>query len=168
MCSLKLLKRILVGSSIKKTLIRAAILIVIVYFVFTKLLLLVAVSGPGMQPTLNDGSYHVFESVSGYLSPYKRGDVVAIRLAGRSIVYVSRVIALPRDRISIKAGKVLVNGKDIGQESFSDLTEYNEITLSENEYFVIADNKELDSKYYLRTPIFGKVREIKIIGRLLF
>ena len=66
-----------------------------------------------MLPTYNDGGLNFANRAAYWWRDPARGDAVAIRMAGEHVVYVKRIVGLPRERIAIIAGVVLVNDEPL-------------------------------------------------------
>lgn len=95
-------------------------------------------------------------------------DVIVFEKDGEA--RVARVVAIPGDTVEITPeGSLIVNGNCILEDRINEPTyPYNEyvsypITLAENEYFVLADNRRtgVDSRYY------GTVKAKEIKGTLI-
>ena len=99
----------------------------------------VFVSGPSMTPTLSQYSIHVTVPVQ---KP-EVGDIVVFRRPGQKDSYIKRIVAGPGDRV----------------DHWGEM-----ITLGDDEYYVMGDNREnsRDSRS------FGPIHGNEIWGRLLF
>lgn len=129
-------------------------------FIFTPLI----VQGHSM-----DNSYHdkqILLGINTRLTSFKKGDVICAK--NESIILIKRVIAAPGDTISIKDNVVYVNDKIIDEEKYikepMDTKDIDEITLSENEYFIMGDNRN-DSDDSRR---FGPIKHSQIVCRVLW
>jgi signal peptidase I len=75
-----------------------------------------------------------------------RGDIVIYKNEEKGFDVVKRIIGLPGETISTENGKVLINStpleSDWSRESTDDFVQ---ITLNENQYFVLGDNRKLST-----------------------
>ena len=83
--------------------------------------------------------------------------------------YTKRIIGLPGETVQIKDGWVYINGQkledDVGAEPIAEARQAAEpITLGEDEYFVLGDNRNFSSDS--RDPDVGNIRRDEIIGKI--
>ena len=107
-----------------------------------------SVIGISMQPTLSNGQEILIDRFSYFFVSPGRGDVVVFLPNGNenSHYYVKRVVGLPGDTISIQDGYVMIDGIVYEEDGNYDRMEdagiaATEITLGEDEYFVLGDNR---------------------------
>ena len=104
--------------------------------------------GSSMLPTLEDNSICYTKEWTG-----ERGEIIIFRMppgSGYSItdsLLIKRIIGLPGETVEIKEDGVYING-ELLEEDYTDGTSninskntYNEIFLSDNDYFVMGDNR---------------------------
>lgn len=129
------------------------------------------VDGNSMIPNFQSGDYIITNKLALRISDLQRGEVVILRdPRGSDKVFIKRIIALPSEKIKLEGGKVYVNdsaisepylptGVKTGGESF--LTEGEEITVPDEQYFVLGDNRggSSDSREW------GPVKKELIIGQ---
>ncbi len=149
--------------------ITIAIAIVFTYFFGVRS----TVVGPSMSPQLEDGDEVLIDRFFyKFVSP-KAGDVIAFLPNGNTNThyYLKRVIGVPGDTVQIRGGRIYVNGEELTEEIETSHIEdagiaENEITLSEDEYFVLGDNRgnSEDSRF----ANIGNIRESYIIGKAWF
>ena len=160
------LRRIAIGRHPQRTLIRIAVLSVISIVTFGWLLTPVRVSGISMEPTYRDSTLNLVNRLVFRIRAPRRGDVVAIRLAGPTVLYVKRIIALPAERVSIVEGTVQINGAPLIEPYVNRRHRWNypEITVGPREYFVIGDNRGMK----MSDHDFGRVDARRVLGTLVF
>jgi len=142
-----------------------AMAIVIVLVIKTFFFEIITVDGSSMLDTLKDGDRLYVSLLTPRFEGYERGDVVICYYPGRDDRCVKRIIGLPGDTVSVHAGQVSVNGSVIEEEYLTHVGRYScpEITLAEDEYFVLGDNRPISHDSHSGdvgpvTRIEGKVR----------
>ena len=125
------------------------------------------VYGSSMQPTLTQGDILFTQKLSTYFDTFKRGDIVVLdgsNMEGytKKEYLIKRVVGLPGETIRIADGNVYIKPADstefyLLQENY--LPEgtktivmddgkskgYDEITLGENEYYCMGDNRPVSN-----------------------
>lgn len=135
--------RFVAGSNPRRTLIRVGVLIAGAYVVFGHILLPVRGVGISMQPTIEQGDLMFVNRVSYRLREPERGEIVAVRVAGRSVVYVKRLLGLPGDRIAFVNGLLWRNGQLVDEPYVLHRSDWRlrEVVLGTNDFFVVGDNR---------------------------
>src|SRR5262249_7346901 len=97
--------------------------------------------------------------------PPRRGDVVAIRLAGPHIMLMKRIIALPGETVAFHWGKTYINGRPLEEPylRFPCDWEREPVTLGPDEYFVVGDNRSMPQVDHT----FGRAGRERIVGRVM-
>lgn len=155
---------------LKIVLVAAMIAIPIRYFIAQPFI----VKGASMEPNFEDTQYLIIDETSYYFRSPGRGEVVVFRYPlNPNEFFIKRVIGLPGERVEIKNGKVTIynaphtNGFVL-QEPYlpHDLLTNGdkEIRLSEQQYFVLGDNRDRSSD----SRVWGPVDRRFITGRVLF
>ena len=126
----------------------------------------VRVHGISMEPTYRDGALNLVNRVVYRLRRPVRGDVVAIRLAGPSVLYVKRIVALPAEKVAIVNGVVEINGTPLAEPYVHNRGKWDvpEVTVGPREYFVVGDNRIMR----VADHDFGRVDASRILGKLVF
>ena len=123
-----------------------------------------------MYPYLHDKDQLMMDKLSYHFRDPERFDIVVFPVMrdGKEEYYIKRVIGLPGETVQIKDGYVYINGEQLdenyGAEVMQDGGRAEEaITLGEDEYFVLGDNrnKSDDSRY----ENVGNLKRNKIVGR---
>lgn len=129
--------------------------------------------GESMSPTIKNDDKVLIDSLIYRMKAPKRNDIVVFTPSGNlnARYSIKRIIGLPGDKIQVKNGALYVNDEMysdvINTENMDDpgLAQY-EIHLSENEYFVLGDNRNNseDSRY----ETIGNVKPESIVGKVWF
>jgi len=106
------------------------------------------VDGQSMEPGFQNNDYLITEKVSLHFKQPERGEMVILRPPDNpGVNYLKRIIGVPGDTIDIKGGYVFVNDKKIsepyidGQKTVTPNNEELKITLKQNEFFAMGDNR---------------------------
>lgn len=155
-------RRIVFGADPRRTSVRILVLAGITTVMLLWVILPVRADGDSMLPTYSSGDFTLVNRLAYFSSRPKRGDIVAIRLAGTSVVYIKRIVALPGERISVSDGAVHINGTPLAEPYVRHNRSWDleEVTLNPGQYFVVGDNRA--------TSDFGRVQDDRIVGRLMF
>ena len=127
------------------------------------------VNGSSMAPTLESADKLLIDKIIYKVGKLNRYDIVVFDYH-HSSVYIKRIIGLPGEKITIRSGKVHVNGKLLQDDPLSkDIMHYSGIAkdgvkLGENEYFVLGDNR--NNSYDSRYEQVGVVNKSSIIGKV--
>lgn len=130
------------------------------------------VSGDSMYPSLSDGDSLIVDKISYRFIDPDRYDVVVFPFQYQEgTFYIKRVIGLPGETVQIMDGSVYINGKALndpyGYESIRNPgLASNPITLKEDEYFVLGDNRNNSADS--REPSVGTILREDMIGRAVF
>lgn len=159
--------------------IELTLVILIAWLIIQFALKKVSVIGSAMESTLYNGEdVMVNKTAYAILSP-GRDSIIAFYPEQKedeqgplddSSILIRRVVGLPGERLQIKEGKIYINGEVIEEKyEFPDMLSagcaINEITLGEDEYFVLSDNRaDMDDS---RNTAFTKVKKENIIGKVI-
>lgn len=160
------LSRFIAGADPRRTLMRAGILIVGAYIVFGHVLLPVRGFGVSMQPTIEQGDLMFVNRLGYRFRNPQRGDIVAVRIAGRSLVYVKRLVALPGDTIAFVDGVLWLNGAPVEEPYVAKRAAWqlDEVTLGADDYFVVGDNRGMPMAQHE----LGTATRDRLIGPKIF
>lgn len=128
------------------------------------------VIGSSMEPTLSDGDNLIVDKISYRFNEPQRFDVIVFpfRYEERTY-YIKRIIGLPGETVYIdEEGNIYIDGEILkesyGKEIIADQGRaYEPITLGEDEYFVMGDNRNNSSDS--RDPVVGNIRRNEFIGK---
>jgi len=160
------LKDAVIGRHPKRTIGRIVAVLAISYVMFGWLLLPLRGEGISMLPTFASGQIGFVSTLAYRLERPRRGDVIAIQMAGRRVMYVKRIIGLPGERIRIADGIVYVDDAPLVEPyaARGPRWDLKEIFLGSAEYLVIGDNRRMR----IENHDFGIASRERIVGRLLF
>lgn len=154
-----------IGRNPAVTLLRAVILGIVTVIIFKTTLLPIRVTGGSMLPNYADGRVNFIYRLSYRSHEPQRGDVVGVRLAGPSIMFLKRVVGLPGEQIGFSGGYVTVNGKPLDEPylRWPSSWEREPVQLGSDEYFVVGDNRTMPMEHHT----FGVAKRERILGKLL-
>jgi signal peptidase I len=146
--------------------VRVIVLAVVSFVTFKWVFLPIRTEGSSMLPTYGPGELNLVYQLAYRVSAPKRGEVIAIQMAGPHVLYVKRVIGLPGERVSVKEGQVEINGTVLSEPYVRNRKPWAvpEVTLGSQEYFVIGDNRGMSAGEH----DFGRVNRDRILGRVVF
>src|SRR5262249_8631395 len=95
----------------------------------------------------------------------ERGDVVSIRMAGHSVMYLKRIVGMPGETVEFKDGTLLVDGRALDEPYVKSWChwDYPARKLGKGEYFVGGDNRAMSVEEHE----FGVAGRDRILGKVL-
>lgn len=151
--------------------IMIVICLVIAKLITSFVFLSVMVDGSSMYPTLESGNKGITDGLFYKIFGVDRFDIVIVEHKNFNEKLVKRVIGLPGETIRYEKGVLYINGEVVKEEFITeDVAKQTkllygsdtfEVTLKEDEYYVLGDNRghSTDSRY------FGPIKESQIKGR---
>jgi signal peptidase I len=147
--------------------IAGAIFVVIYAFLFRPY----QVNGVSMYPTYHDGEFILTNLIGLRFGHLQRGDVIVFKAPpNQEKDYIKRVIGLPGEKVKLQDGFVYVNGQKLDESAYlapdvktypeNFMQEGQEVTVPENNYFVLGDNRANSSD----SRDWGFVTPDKLIG----
>lgn len=121
----------------------------------------VRVDGASMNKTLEDGDILLLYK----MAQIDRYDIVVLDEEYDDEIIIKRIIGLPGETVEIKNGKIYINDEEIEDEyAYGDTSDYEKITLADDEYFILGDNRLIskDSRY------FGPIKKSDLMGEVVF
>lgn len=152
----------------KIAIVAAVIVIPIRYFLFQPFI----VKGDSMTPNFSSGDYLIIDEISYRFKNPERGEVIVFKYPKNPVYrFIKRVIGLPGETVEIKDNQIKIYDKnnkelDLNETSYLpalDATYGNlNVVLSDNEYFVLGDNRPYSSD----SRSWGPLPKENIIGRV--
>ena len=128
------------------------------------------VEGASMENTLHNGDNLIVDKLSYRFHDPERFDIIVFPFQFQdNTYYIKRIIGMPGETLQIKDGYVYIDGEQLtsdiyGNELIEDpQTAEDPVTLGEDEYFVMGDNRNhsMDS----RDPSVGVLKKSDLMGR---
>lgn len=141
-----------------RELIPYLIIILVVVSIRTFIVTPIVVQGESMEPTLDGGEIMILKK---YDTSYERNDIVVVNKSVEGDNLIKRVIGLPGETIKYRKDKLYINGivvEDIYANG--DTGNFKEITLGDDEYFLMGDNREIS----LDSRTLGVIKKAEIEG----
>lgn len=146
---------------IETIVIALAVFVIIYLFLFQPH----QVRGSSMYPSFEDGEYLLTDKISYRLEKPKRGDVIVFKAPkNEEYDYIKRIIGLPGETVKVEDGKIFINDVPL-EESYLPkdyislpggfLNEGKSITIPDDQYFVLGDNRmhSSDSREWGFVPV---------------
>ena len=137
-----------------------AVVLLFKFFIMTP----IQVQGDSMEPTLNQGDILILNKISYKIHGINRFTIVVVDNDGTNLI--KRVIGLPGETVKVEENKLYIDGKYVEQDFLekSQYTEDFEVTLKDDEYFVMGDNRKVS----LDSRSIGPVSKSQIKGTASF
>lgn len=164
---IKELQTIAINVGIIVLVVLLSFLLVFTFFTSVKM------AGVSMKPTIQDNTNLLINRGSYLILKPNHNHIVAFESLSneQDTTYVKRVVGVPGDKISIKSGRLYVNGEKYDDVADTETITYkgiveSELTLGDDEYFVLGDNRNNseDSRY----PSIGVISKEQIKGKVWF
>ena len=143
-----------------KEILPYAVILIVVVLIRTFIVTPIKVHGQSMYDTLNGEEIMILNK----LAKINRYDIVVTDLkvnGKKEDTLIKRVFGLPGETIKCENGMIYVNNKRVDDPyAYGKTADFEEITLGEDEYFVLGDNRGIS----LDSHIFGPIKRQDIKG----
>lgn len=127
------------------------------------------VSGSSMENTLSHGDNLIVDKLTYRFRDPERFDIIVFPFHYEEKTYfIKRIIGLPGETVQIEDGKIYIDGQELNESYGREIMKSaglaaDPITLGEDEYFVLGDNRNDSTDS--RDPSVGLIHKDEIIGR---
>ena len=146
------------------------IIIGLTYLIITFVGQRTRVSGSSMETTLSNGDNLIVDKLTYHFKEPKRYDIIVFPYKyEENTYYIKRIIGLPGETVQVIDGYTYINGEQlVGDIYGAEVMEAagiaaEPITLGEDEYFVLGDNRNHSSDS--RHPSVGILKRKDLMGR---
>ena len=145
---------------------RLVLIALLAYGVFGHVLIPLKIDGESMAPTYADGGFNFCWRPAYLFDDPQRFDVVAIRLAGRRIMLLKRIVGLPGEAVSFRKGRLYINGQPLDEPyvRYQVHWEMAPVGVKTDQLFVVGDNRGVPMERHQ----FGLVNRKRILGEVLW
>lgn len=161
---------------LKVIIVALAIILPVRYFVFQPFI----VSGSSMEPNFSDGQYLIIDEISYRFREPKRGEVIVLHYPNDpKQFFIKRVIGMPGERVQIDSGRVTIFNNEYPEgtkldemylpnqgltfeHSMSLVGGKKTLTLAEDEYFMLGDNRLASSD----SRDWGPLKRDEVVGKV--
>jgi signal peptidase I len=157
--------RVIIGRNPKLTLVRILIWILIVGLGSQYVLVPIRVEGISMLDTYKDNAIKFVNCLAYAFHPPQRGDIVAIKMAGKSIMLCKRIVALPGETIAFHRGRLFINGEPLEEPYVKGPChwEADPEIVGSDEYYFVGDNRTMDYRLHDQ----GRASRQRILGKVV-
>lgn len=130
------------------------------------------VSGDSMEPTLSNGDNLIVDKISYRFNEPERFDIIVFPFQyQKDTYYIKRIIGLPGETVQIdEEGNIYIDGEILEESYGREIIDEDKIgiadepiTLGDDEYFVLGDNRNYSSDS--RVKEVGNIKKDQIIGK---
>ncbi|MBQ8085765.1 MAG: signal peptidase I [Lachnospiraceae bacterium] len=163
-----------IGKELLGMLIYIITVIVVVWFIVHFVGQRTEVSGESMYDTLDDGDNLWVDKLTYRFKDPKRFDIIVFPYQDSDVYFIKRIIGLPGEKVRIdEAGVIYIDGEPLEEDYGYEVIEpgtigraWKEISLGEDEYFVMGDNRNnsKDSRF----EDVGNISRDELVGKAAF
>jgi signal peptidase I len=156
-------RTMVIGRNPRRTLVRILIMVVTCFVVSKFVLLPIRVEGISMLPTYKERGVNCINRLAYIFHEPRRGDVVAVRLAGQHVMLLKRIVGLPGETVGFHRGQLMINGQMM-DEPYLKLPcnwEVEPVLDGPDHYYVVGDNRSMNPAEHTQ----GRAQRDRIVGK---
>jgi len=148
------------------------VVLIIIYLIILYVGQRTEVSGDSMEPTLSNGDNLIVDKISYRFNEPERFDIIVFPFQyQKDTYYIKRIIGLPGETVQIdEDGNIYIDGEILEESYGREIIDEDKIgiadepiTLGDDEYFVLGDNRNYSSDS--RVKEVGNIKKDQIIGK---
>jgi len=146
--------------------VRVTLVALCAYLFFGHICIPIRIRGISMEPTYHNGGVNFCWRLRYLFSEPQRYDVVTVRLAGKRVMLLKRVVALAGERVEFRDGKLLVDGKTVNEPYVRYGCDWNLIArrVGKDSVYVVGDNRSMP----MENHYFGQTSINRILGGVVW
>ena len=119
-----------------------------------------------MEPSYADGEFNFILRPYYTFNQLRRHDIVGVRLAGKNVMLLKRIIGLEGETVAFRKGKLFIDGKVINETYVVYPGNWNlpPRMVDKGNVYVVGDNRNMPSKNH----VFGQTSVTRIMGTPLW
>lgn len=146
----------------RQYLLRVVLVALAAFIIFKYVLIPFRVQGESMTPAYVTGSVNFCFALRYMFSKPAPPDVVTVRMAGRKIMLLKRVVATEGQTVEFKEGSLFVDGKKVAEPYLSGKSNWNHApaVVKPGHVYVVGDNRSMPAESH----VFGQTPVERIVG----
>jgi signal peptidase I len=156
---------ILIGRNPSWTAVRIVVLVTLTFILAKFVLIPIRVEGVSMLPTYRQGRVNVVNALAYRSQGPQRGDVISIRMAGKRVMLMKRVVGLPGEVVAFRNGQLWIDGRPVPEPyiKYPCNWQMDPEKVGPDEYYVVGDNRSMPQGDHTQ----GMAKRKRIVGKVL-
>lgn len=150
----------------KAFIFRLIALVIFALIFFSYVAIPIKIQGFSMEPLYHDQGFNFVWTPAYSFSKPERHDVVAVRLAGKKVLLLKRIVAFEGERVEFIEGKLFIDRVELKEPyiKFPCDWELEPRMVKVGNVYVIGDNRNVP----IESHVFGQTSIERIVGRPLW
>ena len=143
-------------------LLRVAVIAITAFLIFKYAFIPFRVQGESMSPTYVTGSFNLCFALRYIFSSPVPPDVVMIRMTGRKIMLLKRVVATAGQRVEFRKGRLFIDGTKVDEPYVAGKYDWTlaPVIVKPGHVYVVGDNRGMPAEAHT----FGQTPVTRIVG----